>query len=105
MMEVEEWTSHKKVIDITGKGLRRCIPQGFPYFHVAWKGGGFAHVIEDENEFPPSFGVDIAAGMMGLPPERFGRKAQRPSFDEERKRVLKFVDEFEPYDWTQQLDG
>ena len=68
LLHAEEWTSNRKLIDTSGKGLRRVIPKGFAYFHVGWKGGGFVHPIEDEDEFPPSFGIDTAAGMLGLPP-------------------------------------
>lgn len=47
----EEWSSHKKVIDTSTKGLRNAVPPNFPYFHVQWFGGGYppggyAHIIE-----------------------------------------------------------
>lgn len=29
-------------------GVRRAVPKGFPYFHVEWDDGGYAHVIEGE---------------------------------------------------------
>ena len=32
-------------------------------------------------------GMDIAKGMLGLPPDRFGRKDFRMTFDMERKAV------------------
>jgi len=37
MMECEsEWATHsaKACIDTSKKGLRGCIPENFPYFHV-----------------------------------------------------------------------
>lgn len=130
--EAEEWVTHKKIIDTSGKGLRRCVPkvrvggccancvfvclpshttlsfppplQNFGYFHVSWQGGGYAHVIEDEESFPRTFGMDVAKGMMGLPPGRFNR-GKRTSFDTERRLVLDFLKEWEPFDWTQELDG
>ena len=71
--DAEEWTTNAALIDTAGKGLRRCVPKGFPYFHVSWAGGGFVHPIEDEEEWQPRFGVDIAAGMMGRHPGGFGR--------------------------------
>lgn len=103
----EEWSTHRSsLIDTAGKGLRRCIPRGFPYFHVSWLGGGYVHVIEDEDAFPVNFGVDICAGMMGLPPGRWDRKgAKRRSFEEEKRAVLDFVAMWDPFDWTQQLEG
>ena len=49
-----------QVIDTREKGLRRSVPKGFPYFSVSFgMGGGFAHVIEDEAQFPRHFGAEI----------------------------------------------
>jgi hypothetical protein len=31
--------------------------------------------------------MDIAKGMLDLPPDRFGRKTQRVTFEDERKQV------------------
>lgn len=103
ILDSEEWTTNKQIVDTAGKGLRRCIPKGFAYFHVAWAGGGFVHPIEDETRFPANFGIDVAAGMLGLPPGRFGSKEQRTSFDLERRLVTEFVREWSPFDWTQQM--
>ncbi len=72
--EAEEWTTNAALIDTAGKGLRRCIPRGFSYFHVSWAGGGYVHPIEEERSFPPAFGLDVAAGMLGEEPVGFGRK-------------------------------
>jgi diadenosine tetraphosphate (Ap4A) HIT family hydrolase len=101
----EEWATNKELIDTKGKGLRRSIPKGFAYFHVGWQGGGYVHAIDNEETFPESFGIDVCAGMLGLPPGRFGRKAQRLSVEQERTLVLDFVKQWEPFDWTQTLDG
>ena len=59
----EMWSVNKKLIDTREKGLLRSIPKNFPYFSVEFGlGGGFAHVIEDETQFPPDFGkVGIAS--------------------------------------------
>jgi len=58
LMESEsEWSDHKKIIDTTGRGVKRSIPEGFPYFNVEFGiDGGYAHVIEDERKFPHYFG-------------------------------------------------
>jgi hypothetical protein len=61
MDEMEEWTQNKSLID-TSKGLTRSIPSGFPYFHVSWTGGGYAHIIEDEERFQKSFGGTCFGG-------------------------------------------
>jgi hypothetical protein len=106
ILEAEDWTSHKDLIDTTGKGLRKCVPRGFPYFFVSWKGGGFVHVIEEEADFPASFGIDICAGIIGLPPGRWDRRGSKhKTFDEERAAVLSFIKDWEKHDWTSELEG
>ena len=63
----EQWSQHKKIIDTTKRGLRRCIPKGFAYFHVRWSDGqGFAHIIENRAKFGRTFGLDVITGMLGL---------------------------------------
>lgn len=66
LTDAEEWTTNASLIDTAGKGLRRCVPPGFSYFHVAWAGGGLVHPIEDTALWPPLFGLDVCAGMAGL---------------------------------------
>lgn len=101
----EEWSQHKKVIDTAGKGIRRSVPKGFPYFNVEFgcSGGGFAHVVEDETKFPRNFGRDILLGMLSMEPERMHR--QRRTHQDEVAVVSKFVEKFQPFDWTRELDG
>ena len=41
ILDSEEWTTNKQLIDTTGKGLRRCVPKGFAYFHVSWQVRGY----------------------------------------------------------------
>ena len=55
------------------------------------------HCIDDEETFPRGFGMDIAAGMMDLPPSHFGRKEARPSFEQERAATLKYSEELRPF--------
>ncbi len=51
-----EWSHNKKLISLRDKPLRRSVPKGLPYFHVDFgEENGFAHVIEDEKEFPRNF--------------------------------------------------
>lgn len=72
---------------------------------MEWAGGGYAHVIESEDKFPREFGIDVVAGMLGIPPRRFDRRQKRTTFDDERKKVLKFLDGWSRFDWTTELDG
>jgi len=57
-MESDElWSQHAKVIETRGKGLKRSVPKGFPYFFAEFGlDDGFAHVIEDSSQFPFHFG-------------------------------------------------
>lgn len=67
MQDADQWATHRPVIDTAGKGLRGSIPPGFPYFWVSWRGGGYVHVIEEEDaSFPSDFGLSVCAGMMGV---------------------------------------
>jgi hypothetical protein len=76
ILDEEEWVTNRQLIDTQGKGLRKCVPRGFAYFHCSWAGGGFVHPIEDEARFPASFGLDVACGMLGQDGGGgFGRKS------------------------------
>lgn len=57
LLECEaEWSTNKKVVDLKGKGIRRGIPKGLPYFWVDFgMESGFAHIIEDQQLFPSNF--------------------------------------------------
>ena len=47
---------NKKVIDLKGKDVRKCVPKGLPYFCVDFgMQPGFAHIIEDEYRFSGAF--------------------------------------------------
>lgn len=51
-----EWSSNKKLVDLSGKGIRQAVPKGLPYFFVDFGlQPGYAHVIEDEKLFPQNF--------------------------------------------------
>lgn len=97
----DEWGTHNKILSTRGKGLRRTIPKGFPYFNVEWDDGGYAQMIET-NAFPKDFGVDTIAGMMDLNPVRFDRKPKAVDYD--RAKILDFVKRWKDFDWTLTLD-
>ena len=108
LMEVDEqWATHKKLIETKGRPLRASVPKNFPFFHVEWAPGqGYAHIIEDREQFPKDFGVSVVAGMLGVPPPRFDRKGQpRTDPKEERQAVQNFIIQWQPYDWTRELEG
>lgn len=58
LLECEtEWSMNKKVVDLKGKDIRKGVPKGLPYFWIDFgMDPGFAHVIEDQQLFPKTFG-------------------------------------------------
>lgn len=100
-----EWSQNKKLIDTRGKGVRRCIPKDFPYFHVEFGlNGGFAHVIEDESKFPFTFGKQVIAGMLKMSPNAV-KVNKHTSVAEEEKQRKQFLAIWKDFDWTVSLDG
>merc|ERR1711993_71067 len=96
-----EWSHNKKLISLTKeRGLRRSIPRGLPYFHVDFgNDDGFAHVIEDEQEFDLNFAQQIIGGMLDIEP-RVWRHPKRESFEAQKKRVLAFASIWKKFDFT-----
>ncbi|PIN25061.1 hypothetical protein CDL12_02196 [Handroanthus impetiginosus] len=103
----DEWSQHnaKKLIDTSEKGLRGSIPKNFPYFHVEFGlNKGFVHVIDDEKEFKSSFGLNVIRGMLRLPAEDMHRRRRLESVETQKQAVASFERDWEPFDWTKQLD-
>jgi hypothetical protein len=99
-----EWSQNQKLIDTRGKGISRSIPKDFPYFHVEFSlNGGYAHIIEDWTKFPYYFGREIVAGIMDLPLNLI--KEREETEEKEKSQVLEFLQIFEKFDWTIELDG
>ncbi|KAG2722139.1 hypothetical protein I3843_02G100100 [Carya illinoinensis] len=102
----DEWSQHnaKKLIDTSQKGLRGSIPKNFPYFHVEFGlYKGFVHVIDDEKQFKSSLGLNVIRGMLQLPEEDMHRRRRYESIEVQREAVKSFVQDWEPFDWTKQL--
>eukprot|EP01023_Acetabularia_acetabulum_P048794 TRINITY_DN5170_c0_g1_i4.p1 TRINITY_DN5170_c0_g1~~TRINITY_DN5170_c0_g1_i4.p1 ORF type:complete len:422 (-),score=81.38 TRINITY_DN5170_c0_g1_i4:166-1431(-) len=102
-----EWSTHhaKRVIDTREKGLRRCIPAGFPYFNVEFGiEGGFVHVVDNEKKFNEDLGRQTIVGLLDLPEQRMYAGDTRQGFNVEKQKVQKFFQLWEPFDWTKQLD-
>ncbi|XP_021290489.1 CWF19-like protein 2 homolog [Herrania umbratica] len=103
----DEWSQHnaKKLIDTSEKGLRGSIPKNFPYFHVEFGlNRGFVHVIDDESQFKSSLGLNVIRGMLQLPEEDMYRRRRHQSVEEQKQAVASFARDWEPFDWTKQLD-
>jgi len=58
-------------------------------------------VIENERNFPKSFGFDILAGILGVQANIVAR--ERQTIDHERKVAQGFKATFDPFDWTKAL--
>ncbi|CAI5446345.1 unnamed protein product [Caenorhabditis angaria] len=96
-----EYTDNKKLIET--KDLRRQIPKGFSYFAVDFGlCNGFAHVIENHDEFPATFGTEIIAGMLDLPPKKW-RKRETDELAKQKSRANKMKELWEPFDWTKRI--
>ncbi|XP_042486715.1 CWF19-like protein 2 [Macadamia integrifolia] len=103
----DEWSQHnaKKLIDTSEKGLRGSIPKDFPYFHVEFGlNKGFVHVIDDEQQFKSSLGLNVIRGMLHLPEEDMYRRRKYDSVDVQSQAVSSFAREWGSFDWTKQLD-
>jgi hypothetical protein len=104
-----EFGSNKKIIDthMTEQPAHKAIPANFPYFHVQFGlGKGFIHTIEDEGLFDWKFGKEIICSLLDLPAQILIRTNQRPEpEDQQRKRAKEFLKQWQPFDWTVELDG
>ncbi|XP_042030499.1 CWF19-like protein 2 isoform X2 [Salvia splendens] len=103
----DEWSQHnaKKLIDTSEKGLRGSIPKNFPYFHVEFGlSKGFVHVIDDEKEFPGNFGLNVLWGMLQLPAEDMHARRRKESVETQKQAVASFAKDWQPFDWTKQLN-
>ncbi|XP_052199215.1 uncharacterized protein LOC127806162 [Diospyros lotus] len=103
----DEWSQHnaKKLINTSEKGLRGSIPKDFPYFHVEFGlDKGFVHVIDDEKQFQSNFGLNVIRGMLRLPEEDMFSRRKRDSLETQKQAVSSFARDWEPFDWTKQLD-
>lgn len=93
-----EWSTNKQLVTLRERDLRRSIPRGLPYFWVHFgMDSGFAHVIEEQERFPPNFAQEIIGGMLELDARkwRHQRKEQNP-----KARVLQVAEWWRPFDIT-----
>lgn len=103
--QADEFGTHNKLLSTKGKGIRRTVPKGFPYFFIEWDAPhqGYAQIIES-SDFPVDFAADTVAGMAHLDPLRF-KKKQKFTAEQERGHILTFLEKWKPYDWTEEMDG
>ncbi|RZC39976.1 CwfJ C 1 domain containing protein [Asbolus verrucosus] len=95
-----EWAQNKKLVSLKGKDVRRAIPKGLSYFFVSFgMEEGYAHVIEDQKNFPNNFAQEIIGGMLDLHHSKW-RKPKQQTFEEQSKRVLEFSQQWNPFECT-----
>lgn len=95
-----EWSTNKKLVDLSGKDVRRAVPKGLPYFFVDFGlQSGYAHVIEDEKIFPRNFAQEIIGGMLDIDHGTW-RKERYENFEKQREKVLKLAKLWEPFNCT-----
>ena len=78
------------------------IPKGFSYFavHFGTRGGGFAYPIENESTFPDNFGREIVCGLVEIEDPFAAKKPRVDSLDEQSKKVVKFSQLYQSFDFT-----
>lgn len=72
MSSDDEWTQHRKVIEITkDRPLERAIPLNFSYLTVDWLAPasnlpccGLVHPVETDSNYSHSFCYDVAASLL-----------------------------------------
>ena len=71
----DEWSVHKKLIDLTTKRpLSSAVPKHWEYLAAEWGSGtegdsaviGAAHAVENESKIKPDFCLDVVAGMLDV---------------------------------------
>nr|XP_027224653.1 CWF19-like protein 2 isoform X1 [Penaeus vannamei] len=102
IMECEaEWAQNKKLVDLKNRSVRSAVPKGLPYFFVDFAmDPGYAHVIEDEQDFPHNFAQEIVGGMLDLETNLW-RKPRKENFDQQRRKVMEFNSWYKEFDPTQ----
>ncbi|KAI1278100.1 CWF19-like protein 2 [Halotydeus destructor] len=96
-----EWSTNKKLIDIDGRSVTRCLPKGLAYFWVTLGSGntGYGHVIEDEERFPSYFGLEIVGGVIDAEPRKWlkPRNASRDDQFDEAVQLKSLWSTFNPF--------
>ena len=95
-----EWSDNQKLVKLKDRRIAKSIPKGLPYFHVDFGlDNGFAHVIEDEENWNRRFGHEIVGGMMDIE-ARVMRNPPWEQFDQQKAKVIQFGEMWRPFDFT-----
>jgi hypothetical protein len=102
-----EWSQHhsKRLINSSEKGLRRSIPERFPYFHVEFGyRQGYVHVIDDDGRWQRDFGRSVVVGLLGTREDDMLQRARRDSVALQDANKAAFLCAWDDFDWTKQLE-
>lgn len=100
-----EWSDNKKLVKLKEKNIGKNIPKGLPYFHVDFGlDMGFAHVIEEEEDWNKRFGHEVVGGMLDTEP-RTMRNPPWEQFEEQKRKVIQFGSMWSEFDWTKSLQA
>lgn len=95
-----EWSTNKQLVTLKEKTVRRAVPKGLPYFWVQFgvDGGGFAHVIEEQDRFPGTFAQETIGGLLNLEARLWRRPRREPNAI---PKVKQFGDWWKPFEVEQ----
>ncbi len=69
------------------------------YVSAEWSGGGYAHVVENEEEFNEDFCLDILSGYLKEVPYHMRRRRSSSAADN-TKNLGNFKLKWDMYDWV-----
>jgi len=98
-----EWSDNVKLVKLKDKNISKSIPKGLPYFHVDFGlDNGFAHVIEEEQNWNKRFGHEIVGGMLDVE-ARVMRNPPFEQFEQQKTKVIQFGEMWSKFDWTRRF--
>lgn len=79
--------------------LHKKVPAHMNYVAAEWPGGGFAHVVEDEELFNDDFCLDVMSGFFEDVPFHMKRR-QHADAAADLKILSAFKDSWSTFDWV-----
>ena len=79
--------------------LHKKVPHHMNYVVVEWPGGGYAHVVENEDSFDEDFCVDILCGYFEVVPYHMKRR-QTSDSSKDTRNVKEMKQRWDSYDWV-----
>jgi hypothetical protein len=79
--------------------LHKKVPHHMNYVAVEWPGGGYAHVVENEDSFNEDFCLDILCGYFEDVPYHMKRR-QKSDSSKDIHKIKEIKEKWDPYDWV-----